>query len=167
MNNDQKSIYGVGLPAEALIAQKLPKGVDKPDEEQIRLSEQVDFVGFCWSCTVADWELQNGDAKAACLAKGHLQNCSRGNNGCYSVIRKRGGIMTSLEMGCTQMKSCENEENSNFAGPPNRCRPDGVNPRKESHCSSCCDPKTETNCNLKFMDETKWDPSRNDYETLA
>ena len=156
-------LVGMGI-SQTLIAQKLPKGVDKPNEEQLRQAGQIDFEGFCWSCTVSD---SDGDAKEACLAKGYMQNCSRGNNGCYSVMRKRGGVLTSLEMGCTQMKACEYAESVNFAGPPNNCRPDGYNQRKSSHCASCCDPRTDTNCNLTFMDESKWNPTRNDYETKA
>ena len=57
---------------------------------RLRLSGQPDFVGFCWACTVPDFLAE--DAKAACLEQGHMEACSKGNNGCYSQIRKRGKL---------------------------------------------------------------------------
>ena len=70
-------------------------------------------------------------------------------------------------MGCTQMQACKSDESYNFVQTPKRCKPDTTNPRRESHCSSCCDPKTETNCNLNFMDNSNWNPTESDYINKA
>jgi len=156
-----KQPKAAGNNNQAQNAAQMPSDMNNPTDEEIRLAGQPDFVGFCWSCTVADW--QAGDAKQTCLDQGHMAACSEGNNGCYSIIRKRGGSINSIQMGCTQMQACKNEENANFINTPKRCKPDATNPRRESHCASCCNPKQESNCNLNFVDGSSWDPTESDY----
>ena len=68
-------------------------------------------------------------------------------------------------MGCTGIDSCEQAEMSNFKGKQFQCRPNKQ--EGESVCSSCCDSTNDKNCNLKFINNSKWNPNYFDYKKRA
>ena len=94
-----------------------------------------------------------------------MNACFGGNAGCASKIRKRDGQIIQLEMGCTGIDSCEQAEMSNFKGKQFQCRPNKQ--EGESVCSSCCDSTNDKNCNLKFINNSKWNPNYFDYKHRA
>jgi len=65
-------------------------------------------VGTCWSCSVAGAFEDPADVAKHCKESGQLNHCFNGNRKCDTVMRKRGGVILSLQMGCTGKESCEN-----------------------------------------------------------
>jgi len=137
----------------------------KVDEELKKLSQQIDFAGFCFSCRVSQHGLDSQGFKQECLKMGKMNACYGGNSGCASKIRKRDGKLVSLEMGCSGKQACENSEKENFRGRSFQCRPKATG--GESFCSSCCDSTQKKNCNLEFVNNSKWDPTYLDYRKRA
>ena len=72
-----------------------------------RESEPNFVVGMCWACSVTGPFENQADVAKQCKETGHLTNCFDGNRGCDTVMRKRGGVILSLQMGCTGKQSCE------------------------------------------------------------
>merc|ERR1719216_300521 len=138
----------------------------KENDEHKRLREQPDFVGFCWNCNLSGNFTNSNNLRKRCIGEGHMSACFDGSNGCYSTMRKRGGHVIQLEMGCKGHDACMAESNSNFKWQKGgrRCKPQANDEHSHSECHSCCEP-TDKNCNLRFMmkSKPKWNPNYKSY----
>ena len=139
----------------------------KESDEHKRQRELPDFVGFCWNCNLSGNFTEGKNLRKRCLDEGSMMACFDGSNGCYSTMRKRGGHIMQLEMGCKGHDACMAESNSNFKWQKGgaRCKPRADAPDSHSECHSCCEP-TDKNCNLKFMmkSKPKWNPNYKSYK---
>merc|ERR1711935_1232653 len=112
-------------------------------------------VGTCWSCSVAGAFEDPADVAKHCKESGQLNHCFNGNRKCDTVVRKRGGVILSLQMGCTGTESCENNAQDNFTS--HYCKPGSKSVHVESRCYTCCDSSNDS-CNFNFMDQHEWNP---------
>jgi len=106
----------------------------------------------CWRCSGARSWIE-------CAQNGQLDHCQESATSCQIEVRRRDGIIESINTGCKQRQACENNKAQNFPGgeenpTANQCRPD-VNTEGPSVCRQCC-YANNCNYNLDFFNTDGW-----------
>merc|ERR1712131_67295 len=87
----------------------------------------------CFTCNEASLE--------ACKNKGRVQVCQTNEEVCQVEIRKRGGRVRQVDIGCKQGHACLSNMAQNFQGDWNdsQCRPGAKKLGVPFFCRQCCD----------------------------
>lgn len=91
-----------------------------------------------------------------CASSGNTKVCNPNQEVCQLQVRKRGGRVLQIQMGCKQHRACENNKANNFVGTNPRmhqCKPKTLSTSTPSVCRQCCDKNS--NCAINFL---RWNP---------